>query len=71
MENYAIKLLQDALDKEFIYHSQALAFVNGLSHGAKSGYLNQTEQAFRTSLDIADKRIPQLQNAIDKLNKQD
>lgn len=68
---YAITLLQEHLDKELIYQAQALSFVNGASHGARADFLNQTTEAFRVSLDLADERITHLINAIEKLNKQD
>lgn len=64
MNNYAIEILQTALNNELIYHSQAQSFLNGASHGAKIEYFDSTIDAFRCSMDKADERIPQLTEAI-------
>lgn len=67
MKNYAIELLEEALKNELIYHSQSQSFLDGTSHGAKSEFFNRTMDAFRISLEKADKRIPELIDAIEKL----
>lgn len=70
MSNYALQILTEALDKELIYNSQALCFIEGASHGASEKNFNSTTKAFRKSFELSEERIPQLRNAIDVLEKE-
>jgi hypothetical protein len=63
MENYALELLQNALNEELRY----LATANEVTRGNGFRFNNATMKAFDTSKYLAEKRIPDLQDAIDKL----
>lgn len=68
--NYAIEILKTALRNEISYHTDAVGYLNGdsgLSTKLYEAYSNQTREAFAESERISSKRIPELIEAIKKL----
>jgi len=65
MENYAVELLQNALNEELRH----LATANEITAGNGFKFNNQTINAFSTSKRLAEERIPQLENALKKIMK--
>lgn len=64
MNNYALELLEIALRNELIAQEQGLAIANGMI-----GCYNEAgRQAFLYQLDLANERIPQLEEAIKKIS---
>lgn len=68
MENYAIYILQNALRDEIISNTDAVNYGLGTHAYDDIAGSEPTERAFRESKIIAEKRIPELVNALEKLN---
>lgn len=62
--NYAIQLLQAALDEEL----RSAATAKEMTHGNGFHFDNATMKAFDESRALAQKRIPELQEALEKIN---
>lgn len=63
MKNYALELLRNALRDELIAREQGSQIMNG-----SMGYYNDSgRQAFIESYALAEERIPQLEDAIKKV----
>jgi hypothetical protein len=65
-DNYALYILKNALRDEITYRQQACEVLDG-NEPHHSAYKNASRDAFVESLKQADLRIPQLLNAIEKI----
>lgn len=66
MDNYALWLLKNALRDEVTFRQQAIEVLDG-TEGLHSAYRQKSLDVFSESLSIADKRIPQLIDAINAI----
>lgn len=67
-DNYALWLLETALRNEVNAKQQALQLLEGNEPHYNSKHFKETD-VFRESLNLADKRIPELLDAIHQIKK--
>ena len=68
--NYALQILQSSLNDELKAKADADDYIEGI-RGVESYYQKDTIEAFKESRRLAIERIPQLRDAIARINASD